>query len=122
MKIDVINSNPALISIFKRPDQVITLDANFLIPPDRSRYGVRSFDFNSFQKVWLFTVFSNLAIHEAVFDELILPSVHSYIKLMIDEIPPRLDIHKDSTLTTVERVLRDSIEARIFPLTNYNPI
>lgn len=27
MKVDVINANPALISIFKRPDQVITLDA-----------------------------------------------------------------------------------------------
>lgn len=75
--------------------------------------------------MWLdpiFTAFSNLAIHEAVFDELILPSVHSYIKIMTDEIPPRLAIHKDATLTTVERVLRDSIETRIFPLTNYNPM
>lgn len=125
MKIDLINSNPALISIFKRPEQVITLDANFLISPDRSRYGVRSFDFNSFQKAWLdpiFTAFPNLAIHEAVYDELILPSVHSYIKLMTDDIPPRLAVHNDSTLTAVEHVLRDSIEARIFPLTNYSPM
>lgn len=37
MKVNLTSSNPALESIFLHPDQVITLDANFLIPPDRSR-------------------------------------------------------------------------------------
>lgn len=32
--------------------------------------------------------------------------------------PPRLFVHKDSELTEMERVLRDSIEERIYPLTN----
>lgn len=34
MKIDLTSSNPALESIFSNPSQIITLDANFLIPPD----------------------------------------------------------------------------------------
>lgn len=78
MKIDLSSPNPALESIFKHPEQIITLDANFLIPPDRSRYARRSFDLPLFQRVWLepvFKAFSNLAIHEAVYDELVMPSL-----------------------------------------------
>lgn len=35
MKINVPHPNPALIRIIEDPDQIITLDANFLIAPDR---------------------------------------------------------------------------------------
>jgi len=35
MKINIVHPNPSLISIFEDPTQIITLDANFLIPPDR---------------------------------------------------------------------------------------
>ncbi len=126
MRIDATSPNPALVSILKHPDQIITLDANFLIPPDRSRFANRSFDFPLFQKVWLepvFTAFPNLAIHEAVYDELILPDIKSYIQGKIDSsTPPQLTVHKDSTLTDEEQVIRDSIEAKIFPLTNYDPM
>ena len=38
MKVDITSPNPALESIFSNPNQIITLDANFLIPPDRSKY------------------------------------------------------------------------------------
>lgn len=34
MKVDLTSSNPGLKSIFKHPEQIITLDANFIIPPD----------------------------------------------------------------------------------------
>ncbi len=125
MKIDLTSPNPALVSIFKHPKQIITLDANFLIPPDRSRFTKNRFDFPLFQKIWLdpiFTAFSNLAIHEAVYDELISPPVQSYIESMIECKPPRLTIHKDSTLTSKEQVIRDSIENKIYPLTNYDPM
>ena len=125
MKVDLTSPNPALISIIKHPEQVITLDANFLIPPDRSRFIKNSFDFPLFQKIWLdpvFTAFSNLAIHEAVYDELILPAVQSYIKSMIDSNPPRLSVHKDSSLRSEERVIREAIEYKIYPLTNYDPM
>jgi hypothetical protein len=113
MKINVTSPNPGLISIFKDPEQIITLDANYLIPPDRSRYVRRSFDFPLFQRIWLdpiFATFPKIAIHEAVYDELVLSSVQTYIQSMITDIPPRLIVH------------RDSVEARIFPLTNYEPM
>ena len=117
MKVDLTSPNPALISIIKHPEQVITLDANFLIPPDRSRFIKNSFDFPLFQKIWLdpvFTAFFNLAIHEAVYDELILPAVQTYIKSMINSKPPRLSVHKDSSLKSEERVIREAIENKIF--------
>lgn len=69
MKINLTNPNPALISIIENPKQIITLDANFLIPPDRSRISKNEIEFNKFKKIWLdpiFCAFQNLAIHEAV--------------------------------------------------------
>jgi len=125
MKIDLTSSNLALESIFINPNQLITLDANVLIPPDRSRYTRRSFDFQIFQRIWLepiFEAFPNLAIHEAVYDELVLPSVKAYIDTHINNIHPRLSIHKDSSLTPEEHIIRDSIEEKIYPLTKYDPM
>lgn len=125
MKINLSSSNPALKSIFINPNQVITLDANFLIPPNRSKYTNSSFDFHTFKRIWLnpmLKTFPNLAIHEAVYDELISPSVKSYIDVNINTVPPRLFIHKDSSLTPEEYILRNSIEEKIYPLTKYDPI
>ena len=125
MDIKLSSPNPTLESVFKNPGQVITLDANFLIPPDRSRYAKKSFDFLVFQRIWLepiFEAFPNLAIHEAVYDELVLPSVRTYIDTNISNSPPRLTIHKDSSLTAEEYMLRNSIEEKIYPLTKYDPL
>lgn len=125
MKINLITLNPALKSIFSFQNMIITLDANFFIPPDRSRYINRAFDFQLCKRIWLdpiFKVFPNLAIHEAVYDELILPSVKIYADTNIYAVPPKLMIHKDSSLTSEEMMLRDSIEEKIYPLTKYDPM
>ena len=125
VKVDLTSSNLALKSIFDNPNQVITLDANFLIPPDRSKYARRAFDFQIFKKIWLEPIlksFPNLAIHEAVYDELVLPSVKDYVDLCIASNPPQLLVHRDSSLSPVEQALRDSIEAKIYPLTKYDPL
>lgn len=125
MKVDLTSSNPGLESIFNHPNQIITLDANFLIPPDRSKHAKYSFDFPKFKEVWLdpiFKAFPNLAIHEAVYDELVLPSVQSYIDEMFNGTPPRVIVHQDEALSEEEKVLRDSIEERIYPLTKYEPL
>ena len=74
MKVDISKKNPSLVSLFKDPNQVITLDANFLIPPDRPNISSRSIPYAKFQACWLdpiFESFPNLAIHEAVRDELV---------------------------------------------------
>ncbi len=75
--------------------------------------------------LWLepiFEAFSNLAIHEAVYNEFVLSSVRSYIDTKVRGLPPRLIIHRDSLLTEEERMLRNSIEGKIYPLTKYEPL
>ena len=62
MRVNLASSNPALLSIMEQPDQMITLDANFLIPPQRSRITSLGFDFETFRKLWLDPVFSAFPI------------------------------------------------------------
>jgi len=124
MKVKFVQANPSLKSIFENPNQIITLDANFLIPPNRTNITKRGFDFPLFQKVWLepiFAAFPMIAIHESVYDELVVTALREYVKALKDEKPPRIIIHSDSTLNEVERILRDSIEEKIYPHTNYDP-
>jgi hypothetical protein len=125
MKINLTHPNPALINIIENPDQIITLDANFLIPPDRSRITKRGIGFEQFKNIWLdpiFSAFPNLAIHESVYDELVGISPQNYVDARRDRKPPEIIIHKDSSLTEVERILRDTIESKIASLTKYDPM
>jgi hypothetical protein len=128
MKIDLTHPNPAFISIIESPEQVITLDANFLIAPDRRAINkeIKNIRFEQFKEIWLdpiFSVFPNIAIHEAVYDELIVgTSPRNYVDVKRDSIPPEIIIHKDSSLTEAEMILRDAIESRIAPYTMYEPL
>ncbi|MBK5262622.1 MAG: hypothetical protein JJE17_08645 [Peptostreptococcaceae bacterium] len=124
MKVNFKEANSSLVSLFDNPNQIITLDANFLIPPNRNKITSRSFDFSLFKKVWLdpiFAAFPLIAIHEAVYDELVITSLRDYVETLKNENPPRIIIHSDSSLTAVETILRDSIEDKIYPHTNYDP-
>lgn len=124
MKINIQKPNPALISIFEDPNQMITLDANFLIPPYR-KHANRGFSFSQFKEVWLdpiFSAFPNLAIHEAVYEELLQSSVQNYVKDLLGEKPAKIILHKDSDLTSVEEGVRKLIESRVYKLTNYDPV
>jgi hypothetical protein len=124
MTVDVASKSPALVSLFNDPNQVITLDANFLISPDRQISSVKGIPFSLFQTCWLepiFDLFPNLAIHEAVRDELVSRDIKTFIQNKVNAMPSGIIIHKDSELTAVEYMLRDSIEAKIFPYTRYDP-
>lgn len=124
MKINLKEINSSLVSIFENPHQIITLDANFLIPPDRSNITKRRFDFPMFKQIWLdpiFSAFSMIAIHEAVYKELVSETLCNYLDALINEDSPKIIIHTDSSLTTVEEILRNSIENKIYPHTNYDP-
>ena len=50
MKVDLSSSNSAMISIIKDPNQIITLDANFIIPPYRKEAQVE-INFSKFQTI-----------------------------------------------------------------------
>jgi hypothetical protein len=123
MKISIEKPNSSLISIFEDPGQIITLDANFLIPPNRKQVR-RGFEFLQFREIWLdpiFSAFPRLAIHEAVYEELIQPSVHDFIQQLLKQKPSGIILHKDAGLTAAEKVLRASIEDKIYPYTKYDP-
>src|SRR6056297_3164788 len=101
MKVDLTHPNTALRSIYKNPKQIITLDANCLIPPDRSSLTRRTFRFQRYQEFWLdpiFSAFPNLAIHEAVYEELVSISLQRYVEEKINSNPPEIIIHQDSSL------------------------
>ncbi len=122
MKINLANPNSALISIIDDPNQIITLDANFLIAPDRRPIAKRGIRFEQFKEIWLdpiFRAFPNLAIHESVYDELVGISPQSYVDAKRDSSPPQIIIHKDNSLTEVEKILRDTIESKIAAHTKY---
>ncbi len=124
MKVDALTKNPALESLFKEQNQVITLDANFFIPPFRSNLSSKSISFSRFQCNWLdpiFGIFPQLAIHEAVKDELVSMNIKTFIHEKEIAIPPQIIIHKDSELTSQEKILRDSVEDILYPFTYYNP-
>lgn len=125
MKVNLTNPNPAFISIINNPKQIITLDANFLIAPDRRPITNKGIRFEQFRDIWLdpiFAIFPNLAIHEAVYNELIGMAPQNYVNSKRDSIPPQIMIYKDSSLTEVERILRDAIESRIASHTKYEPL
>lgn len=57
-----------------------------------------------------------------MYDELIGISPQHYVDTKRDITPPEIIIHKDSSLTEVEKILRDTIESRIASHTKYEPL
>ena len=124
MRVDLSSPNPALISIIQDPHQIITLDANFIIPPNRNKLKT-DITFEQFKKIWvnpIFDTFPNIAVHEAVYEEFVLDSVKKYVDERINFTPPKLIILRDSSLTPEEQILRDTIEDLLSPYTNYSPL
>ena len=62
MKVNASNKNKALIELIENPNATIFLDANFFIPPDRSKYirNVRPLPFDQYSVIWLDPLFQEL--------------------------------------------------------------
>ena len=113
MVIDLV-FNSSLESLFEDPTQIIILDANFLISPNR--FG-KIFPFDKFKRIWLdpiFSLFQNFSIHEAVYRELVDLNSKEYI-----DNKPGITIHQDSSLTLEESALRNTLENKIAKHTKY---
>lgn len=124
MKVDTKDKNPALDSLFSDFEQIIFLDANLLIVPDRSRVGARRVAFDKYMEYWLiplFNEFSNLSVHETVYEELIDRQVKQFVDEMMADSPSRLRIYSDYELTTVEKTLLDYQIQKIAPYSGYIP-
>lgn len=125
MKVDTKEVNPAFQSIIKNPEQKVFLDANFFIPPDRSQVAkIRAYSFADFKECWLIPLlseFTGLAIHESVYDELVVDSVKTYADEQISYTPPKLKLHYDSELSSSEEALRNTYINKIAVHSSYNP-
>lgn len=119
-------ANPALISIIENPRQVILLDTNALLAPDRSGENrkLKPISFEVFRDEWiepLLDAFPCMAIHEAVLAEIITPLERNYVDEQLKREPPRLTLLSDADLNPQEEILRRTIEHRIAAHTAYNP-
>lgn len=125
MKIDTKAVNPAFMSIVQNPGQKVFLDANFFIPPDRSKVAkVRAYSFEDFKECWLVPLlseFAGLVIHESVYDELVADSVKNYADEQTNSNPPRLKIHYDSELNSKEEAMRNTYMNKMAVHSLYNP-
>lgn len=126
MRVDTKDINPAFLDIIRNPAQRIFLDANFFIPPDRSKVAkVKSYSFEDFKEKWLVPLlseFTNLSIHESVYDELVEEKVKYFATKQTDMTSPRLEIHYDSELNIDEKALLNYYIAKIAMHSLYDPI
>ena len=126
MKVDLHRQNPAMLRLLEDTNTIVFLDANVFIPPDRSYIGtnLKPIEFQWFRENWLepiFEIFSNLAIHETVYDELIGNLVKSFVDEKIDTEPPRLQIFHDTDLTDLESRLLITFIHKLSAHSLYNP-
>ncbi|ERI10362.1 hypothetical protein [Aneurinibacillus aneurinilyticus] len=125
-KVKIENANPALLSLIDNYRQVLTLDANFFIPPDRSKENkkIPTLDFNLFKKHWLtplILTFPYLSIHQAVYDEFQTGSVRDFVTQKISGNPSSIMLLRDEELDSQEKIVRNSLEISIARPTRYSP-
>lgn len=124
MQVSTKEINPALQSLFENCNQVIFLDANFFIVPDRSRMGAKVIAFEKYKEYWLnplFDAFPNLSVHESVYKELIGGQIKDFVDSKINGIPKKLQVHTDRELTESERNLLEFQIGRMAPYSGYIP-
>lgn len=126
MQIDLSQPNPAFSSLLTTPTELIAVDANFFLPPDRTNLKARTaYSFEQFRDIWiapLHQLLPNLAIHEAVLAELVDERPHQFAQALIESgIPPQLKLLRDSDLSPIEQAMRQTMELQIAPFTNFDP-
>lgn len=124
MNVNTKDINPALASLFKDCEQVVFLDANLFIVPDRSKIGARPIAFQKYQEYWLeplFDAFPNLAVHESVYAELVEGAVKAFADEKKEEVPTKLRVFKDSELTGCEKNLFEMQIHKMAPFSGYIP-
>lgn len=126
MRVNVTEKNGALVSLFENPAQTIFLDANFLIPPDRTSVNpkCKPVSFLTYKNYWLnpiFDEFSGMAIHESVLEELVAEHIREYVQQKVKSEPSLLSVHRDSDLTDAERSVENTYIQKISKYSQYDP-
>lgn len=126
MIIDTLTENSHFCSLLKNSQLPVLLDANILIPPDRTSISARCKPV-SYSKYLTNLIeplthrFKNLCIHEAVRDEICMEAEKAALDALINKGSIKLVV--DSSLSKSERILRNTIEKKILQtgLFEYNP-
>ena len=124
MLVNADDVNPSFLSLIEEPNQIVFLDANFFIPPDRSDLRVRAYRFEDFKNYWLeplFAEFPKISIHESVFDELVDSSVKEYADLQNKSTPTKLRIFLNSELKEAELYLMRTVIDKLAIHSQYDP-
>ncbi len=128
MRVDIETINSSFLNLIERPDQIVFLDANFFIPPDRSdlpsNQKIKPYSFADFKKNWLeplLAEFSGISIHESVFEELVEAHVKDYADSKNKANPSRLRIYLDSELTENEKNIMRTVIDRLAIHSQYDP-
>lgn len=125
MKVNTKNKNQALLTLISNPNYTLFLDANFFIPPDRTKLGARaSFDFEKFKEIWLeplFLEFSGLSVHESVYEELVEQKTKNYADEKINQSPSKLQVHYDNVLTNTEQAMYQTHLVKLSQYSKYIP-
>ncbi|WP_026659327.1 hypothetical protein [Butyrivibrio sp. AC2005] len=126
MRIDIDRINPAFKELIKHHDQVIFLDANIFIPPDRSNFQkhIAAFRFEDYRTVFLDPLlleFPKLSVHETVYDEMVVSSVKAYVDEHIGNESSGLEVHYDRNLSEEENALLNLYLQKLSVHSGYDP-
>lgn len=125
MKVDTKEINPAYQSIIQDPSQTVFLDANFFIPPDRSKLmNIKPYTFEHFKEIWLVPLlseFTGLSVHESVYEELVAEKLRIYADEQSNCNPRKLRIYHDSELNSKEKALLNYYIAKLAIHSQYDP-
>lgn len=127
MIVDLTAPNPGFQALLGNPSDLVVVDANFYLPPDRIRAGAKHrYSFEEYKAIWIEPMhksFPNLAIHEAVLAELVEDGPSDFAQVCLNSLtPPKLQLLSDSTLSPTEEAIRKTKESLIAKYTNYDPI
>ena len=125
MIIDTRTFNDAVKTIARDKKTTVFLDANILIPPDRTRVGAKNpIKFSFYRETILDPLFTNwdsISLHEAVYDELVADEVKLYAEEMINREPSRLVVHYNTELVEKENFLYRAVVDKLSQFSNYLP-
>jgi hypothetical protein len=126
MNVNIDHANPALLSLIQNRNQILPIDANILIPPDRSREisTIQPISFEFYRDYWIepiLSTFPMIYIHEAINEEIVSFPLRNYVDQQIIQTNQRIKILSDDIFNEFEEILRSSIERRIAYHTAYEP-
>ena len=115
MKVDLSVPNPGFQALRENNEHLIVVDANFFLPPNRSRIAAHAqYSFELYRDVWIAPMhrcFPNLAIHETVLSELVDHKPSQFANARIHATSePRLLLLRDNDLTEMEDAVRNTKE------------